>query len=564
MPEDQKGKPMDLKEFFGTDWRSMMSKAALAEAARLNELCPLDRAKEGSEKWEEEGLFKDELKWNLWAKAYKDKYRPVVNRHIGAPVGPKGKIMKPTEGVADGTDPFYMYQMEFPTDVNSRRSSPLSSLPSHAWKEMNYQEPIIDFSEKQKKDEYARYEIKLSNFHQFIFPGIVSFNHANFLSGLGFEDAIFMRDASFHQAIFTQSAEFQRATFRYGANFRLAVFKDRATFANSRFYGSAMFQEAIFQKNTEFIEACFAQAVFAEAQFIGDAHFHKTTCTYGANFRKAEFSKKSEFSNSLFCKYAIFTSSVAAEDINLTKSYFLGSADFSHADIKGKLVVYMVGFGSKKYYNENDSLSEFMEELLVNYRADKSLLTVPNFIGMRTQITPDLSFADIKYHPDMVDPHASAKFRKLKEMAVQTSNHSKELEYFREELIHKPNSGEATKWTTLLIKLYEWTALCGTSGARPAIWLFGIMLLFSFLYYPLSPHWQSGSYDWFTFMKYSFHQAVPFLSLGGGEAEAVVKSLYGGYDNIPDGVGVLSGIHRAVSLTLEFLIGLGIRNYYRM
>lgn len=554
---------MDIKEFFGTDWRAMMSEAALKEADRLNELCPLDRAKEGCEIWKEEGPFKSELKWNLWAKAYKDRYRPIVSRHIGAPVGPGNKIMQPTEGVADGTDPFYMYQDDFPSDYSARMGSPLLACIDM----FKGEGAIIDFSEGQHRDEDGKYQINLSNFHQFIFPGIVSFNHAKFMLGLGFEDTIFMRDATFHEAIFTQVAEFQRAIFHYEANFELVIFEDKTDFANSRFYGRAMFLEAVFQGETNFLDTCFAQAVFAEAQFIGDAHFHKTTCTYGANFRKAEFSKKSEFSNSLFCKYAIFTSSVAAEDINLTKSYFLGSADFSHADIKGKLVVYKVGFGSKKYYNENDRISECMKEVLVNYRADEGLLTVPDFIGMRTEVTPDLSFTDIKYHPDVKDEHASAKFRKLKEMAAQTSNHSKELDYFREELINKPHSGDEGDWTKSLIWFYENVARCGTSAALPMAWLFGLTLIFPILYIELSPNWDRfnmSDYDLLMHMKYSLHQSLPFFAFGGEEKDVVVNYLYGSYKEIPNWTGFFSGVQKAISLTLEFLIGLGIRNYYRM
>ena len=78
---------MDIKEFFGTDWRAKMSEAALAEAKRLNALCPLDRAKAGCKKWPEEGEFKDELKWNLWAKAYKDDFLVPIKEGEEDPFG---------------------------------------------------------------------------------------------------------------------------------------------------------------------------------------------------------------------------------------------------------------------------------------------------------------------------------------------------------------------------------------------------------------------------------------------------------------------------------------------
>lgn len=552
---------MDLKEFFGTDWRAMMSDAALDEASRLNGLCPLDRAKVGWQLWQEDASddaetvansdpkaknFKGDLKWNLWAKAYKNEF--LVNIKEG------------------GDDPF----------GNGKRQIRMG--------DADYLERSIDFSQGQQREPNGLIEIDHGQFSRFIFPGRVSFEgllikeeahfaHALFTSGAVFKKTDFKKRVYFSSTIFNKEPQFSRALFEKEVCFRKTIFNGKSDFSITSFAEGANFSDAIFTKRASFNMAAFTgNACMKGVIFKGDAHFRHALFTQGADFTYVTFKRQAIFHHTLFHCHSDFSFCVASELIDFSDAYFLNRSDtshetdFSHMQIEGSMLMENVGFGSTRYYNPDDPHNLKAKKLIESYELTSRDHTVPNFIGLKVPKLPDLSSAVIKYHSNMVDMLASAKFRKLKDMAIETHDHGREVEYFREEFRHKKHSGEALSWARFYVWFYEVFARCGTSALRPALWILALIPIFAIGYIYLSPTWILAGItpaQALEFLEFSLYQTLPLLEYSGLGTGGPTDFIYGGAGEVPSKVWFLSLAHKVTTLTLGFFIGLGTWNHFK-
>lgn len=563
---------MDVKKFFSTDWRSLMNEKELAEARRLNELCPLDRAIEGSKKWEEQGACCGELTWNIWAKAYKEYY-----------------LVDSNEGE---NDPFGIGKRQVDEDEL------YSDLDN-----------VLDFRTGQKADVNGLFKLDFCNFRDFIFPGTVIFNDIIFLEDVFFDDAIFTSNAKFDSTKFHGSASFSHAVFNMGAYFYTAhfmgcrndfvavKFREGAVFLSAKFH-DVSFSRSIFEGPAIMsLMQCkhhfgFSKVVaknelnFQDSIFMGAAYFKQLVCKNSVVFINTVFANTMQMSNCNVDEDIEFTGALFYGDfdvnfgkiggaVDLSQSCFLASSSFRQMRIGGGLFLHKVGFGSTHFIDHsklNEKLEIITSELNVVFERfiqrfnnpARNTQTVPDFTGIKVPFPPNLEYTEIRTHPDMKDSYASAKYRKLKEIASQTMNHRAELAYFRCELLNVRNSNDHDYFDTMLVWVYEISSCCGLSALRAALWLVILILVFPFFYWFLGPEVRLAEANWFDLFRYSFHQAMPFLSLGGGEYEALVQQLYNDFNNIPWVIGIVSGFQRVVSFILEFLIGLGIRNYFKM
>lgn len=552
---------MDIKKFFGTDWRALMSATTLGEAERLNALSPLERAKAGWQIWREEDVenaepdggdaqkrhsFDGELRWNVWAKAYKDIF-----------------LVDIKEGEAD---PFGNGKRQI------KRGDP------------DYIDRSIDFSQDMPRDREGMFEISHGHFSRFIFPGRVSFEgvlitqeahfvNALFTAGAVFTKARFKDNVYFSSVTFSKEPHFSRAAFDKEAYFLRTKFKDKADFSIATFAEDVNFSGAEFSKRASFNMAAFTgNALFKEANFKGDAHFRHTIFAMGADFTYVTFKKQAIFHHTLFHCSSDFSFSVAERDIDFSNAYFLNRSqnsfetDFSHMVVKGSMLMNKVGFGSSRYYNPDDPHNLKAKKLIESYVLTSRVHPVPNFIGLRMPEVLDLRTAAIKYHPHMHDMLASEKFRKLKEIAEKTHQHGKVVEYFRQEYRHKKYSGEALSWMRLKVWFYEIFARCGTSAIRPALWIAALIPFFALGYIYFSPDWileKTTFNQALRAVEFSAYQAIPFIEFSDLDVERPVQFLYGGYDAMPLKAWFLSLAHKITTLSLGFFIGHGLWNYFR-
>jgi len=113
------------------------------------------------------------------------------------------------------------------------------------------------------------------------------------------------------------------------------------------------------------------------------------------------------------------------------------------------------------------------------------------------------SFKRAKRHGD------AARYRKLKAMAIASSDHEKELEFFAHELRCK--RGHETKgWASFLNSLYELTSNYGQSIWRPAKGLAVVSGLFLALYILwIGVNWPDA-------IIVTLYNGLPFLKAFGG------------------------------------------------
>ncbi len=170
------------------------------------------------------------------------------------------------------------------------------------------------------------------------------------------------------------------------------------------------------------------------------------------------------------------------------------------------------------------------------------------------------------------DPEDSQRFRKLKELAVANRNHAKALEFHAQEIRTQRGHG-TTKLQDLAQFLYWIASDYGRSVKRPFGWLIALWLGFAGLY------WQSrtafGDFpakafalvegltrDFGTVLGYSGSNMLAFIPTGGTARQQGIELLYGG--QVPDWVLLMAGVQSILAVILLFLLGLGLRNMFRV
>ncbi len=315
---------------------------------------------------------------------------------------------------------------------------------------------------------------------------------------------VFENMASFELAKFG-AVLFDGAKFGFGADFRRALFSNEAGFSDVFFGGSASFRNAKFGSVTDFYGARFNGAV----DFSVDAD--------NAKEEEGEFS---------------FERTVFAGIVNFNGRRFSGSTIFRNA---------------------------------------KFTHSPPTFHGC--ELHQDTSFEGAQFPPATGSEEAARAYRTLKlafskQQAIREEQRFFRLEMDEERVGHRIKGRDAINksqpfvalreyGTWLLYWLYKQTSDYGFSIARPLLLLAILWLIFAQKYgsytsvescYTLAVNCTAQS-DW---LNYSLQQALPLP--GFDKLEHVVK-----------GVSVAwLFIHKTLSLATLFLIGLALRNLFKL
>jgi hypothetical protein len=226
----------------------------------------------------------------------------------------------------------------------------------------------------------------------FAFPGAARFDSATFSGDARFDSATFSGDARFDIALFSGGAGFGSATFSGDARFDIALFSGGAGFGSATFSSYAGFDSATFSGDAWFESATFSgDAWFESATFSGDAWFDNATFKSSASYRACRFHQEVTFTG-----------------IRAEKGF-----DF-------------IGVRSRRYVP--DFLSAMFEEppLLDNFRLSDEVepggLARSVVLGFSAWLKEDL------------DSALSAKYRRLKQLAIDAEDHKNEQVFFRGEL----------------------------------------------------------------------------------------------------------------------------------
>ena len=150
------------------------------------------------------------------------------------------------------------------------------------------------------------------------------------------------------------------------------------------------------------------------------------------------------------------------------------------------------------------------------------------------------------------------KFRRLKELATQNRDHDAALRFFASEQRAKRWSREYGWWRTLLDYLYAGACNYGQSILLPLFWLLGVWAVAAALFLKLADE----SPNAVEAMIVAASNSLPFLSIASAARAEAFGILYGPL--IPWYVDVVAGVQGLLSFIFLFLIGLGLRNRFRV
>lgn len=239
-------------------------------------------------------------------------------------------------------------------------------------------------------------------------------------SGLAnFRGAIFSGTADFSDATFLGRADFRGATFLW-ADFKGVIFNhptlfrpgDWTDFSGATFFGSARFGSATF-----FGEANFSTATFRQPDFfgVGRADFSDTTFSSGADFSKATFFGEASFSGVTFGKLGFFRA---------------GRADFSGATFSGE-----ANFLGVTFEKESLFVNATMKGL-TSFEEAKFISAPPQFFGAK--LHEGTVWRGVKWPPPPKDQKEAgpfvAAYERLKLEMDRLKKHEDELDFFALEL----------------------------------------------------------------------------------------------------------------------------------
>ena len=257
--------------------------------------------------------------------------------------------------------------------------------------------------------DFAAHVDASADFTGSVFPGRANFS-----------EATFQKDAYFNSATFSGDAQFGSATFNKNGNavFLGVTFGGSAQFAIVRF-GGALFTEATFGGTAEFASATFrGMADFQSATFNRHARFYRTTFSESAHavFAAATFSGTAEFASATF-----------SGDTGFTQSHFNGYTNFASA--RFRRADFTAAQGERGFTLEGARFAEVPDFSQAHFAEAPRLdnVSIPEVGGLARLLFPFLPGIE-------ADVGTAARYRALKRLAIQAHDHTRELEYFANEL----------------------------------------------------------------------------------------------------------------------------------
>jgi uncharacterized protein YjbI with pentapeptide repeats len=458
---------------------------------------------------------------------------------------------------------------------------------------------------------------KLANFQAAHFGGTADFGRARFIGETIFMWAVFGGHANFRDAAFMSST----------ANFVRTKFKSEATFVDAHFEGRAIFQQAKFVGEADFLGAQFAgeafEAFFFGATFEGRANFQQAKFAGEANFWGAQFvgeAFEASFWGATFKKLANFSVAKFAGAANFLNAEFIDQAIFKGATFTGVANFDEARFGKIVSFRESSwgAVPNFVGT------AFKDGMAISDLENLRDGLTKGV----IDWRTDSDLTTINKRLQILRKMARDADDRPTELDYFAPELQSRyprmkkadetPKKEKGWLWPKwLLVWLYGLFSDYGRGIGRPFGWLAGLWvgcaLGYALLIKNAPPialwlcltvwalfigatidlwlfdrrqksslhpknHWWVlwgacvGQWGWLLWsipqygnaLSLSLVNALPALGVASEARKSSLEALYGCVECVPAVVHVIGVVEGVAAILLLFLIGLGLRNRFRL
>ena len=377
------------------------------------------------------------------------------------------------------------------------------------------------------------------------------------------EQEIFVSD--FSNFIFPGSTFFTLSTFSKGGNFRSA-----------KFYDEVYFMGVVFSEGSDFYKASFfKEANFNHVKFNKFSGFNGTLFNNDALFNASLFSEGVDFRNANFAVYAAFNQVIFADGANFGSAIFKGDASFdavtvdSIFDLTGAMI-------SGNFYSRATSINGHAYFTAIEFAIP------PNFVSTEFKNPPSFLGSTFCYPSDnplwgkcsIID--GEARYRRLKQLAAENHNHEMELVLFAHETRAKRFHSQRLLNPQLFISyIYEWISDFGQSWTRPLAWLVLTVGLAATAYQAMVSGAHALATGFISFSSISWISAglnvFPFAGQAVIGREIMVAGL------CPDVPGTtepaldclmqlytISAVEGVFGLIFLFLIGLGLRNRFRI
>ena len=357
--------------------------------------------------------------------------------------------------------------------------------------------------------------------------------------------------------------------------FQMQSFEDQLDFSKFNFPGNISFENCQFLKKVFFLNAIFeGEVTFAETVFIEDVNFSNAVFHGAANFNGTIWakSKRANFRDTRFCDSADFSSTSWYAYKQKLDS---GANDHPHYAL---------------YYEKRGMSTEVLPHLdftnaTFQARAIFDGRELPPLILDNTTFNKAPEFIDSKIHQRTLLKntkfpkeygYAVNEYRVLKNAFSELKNTRQELRFFRREMQEEMHN--ATGSLRLWLKAYQLFSDFGFSVCRPLISLIIIFFVSlaasSYLakvngVAAATPFFLDGGQlagvDWGKSLKYvgfAFGNALPFF--GGGKFDSNLLYELFGTGAVPEIVKLIALVQQCLSLVFWFLIGLAIRNKFKL
>ena len=226
-----------------------------------------------------------------------------------------------------------------------------------------------------------------TNFHHVIFTNLSSFQYVTFRGPVDFRKSTFSKSTNFQHVDFDDYVDFTDSTFNGSTQFYVINFGSDAVFTNTTFNGLTKFISSNFDDYVDFTDSTFnGSTQFYSANFGSKVDFINTTFLDEVDFSKSVFIGDAYFDNAIFKKHADFRrvefNNVIFTNTTFEEVSFL-NADFLKMDVEWDNIKKSVTFNSpfylklrenfiklNKYTDSDDVYYEYRK----NTREDENLL----------------------------------------------------------------------------------------------------------------------------------------------------------------------------------------------
>lgn len=350
-------------------------------------------------------------------------------------------------------------------------------------------------------------------------------------------------DIDFSGVEFDQKVSFD-GYFLQNCSFKRSIFSGDAYFSGVTFFW-AYFDDAIFRRRASFVRASFERGSFVRATFTDSASFDCATFFEQAKFDGAKFFCLAYFGGATFHRRAYSSFVILASFASFADATFFGQADFEGAMFSGQ-TNFGATFGKATSFENAEMKGE------TSFEHAKFLTKPPRFFGAK--LHQGTVWRDIEWPPEPKDKEEAGRFIDayacLKLEMDRLKKHEDELDFFALEL--QSRSVLVGPVRGLPIALYGLLSEYGRSYLRPLVALFVAAAI--------------GAGAFWYFDARTIEEALGLgvantLNVFGFRKEFFDASCI---ESLPAGLKIVAALQTILGTILLFLIGLGIRNKFRM